>query len=115
MSSDKLGLLVLSHFHDDHISGLVSLLSPPFSIDLAIIPYLSPVERLVVSLTKRNMGKWYYRFLSSPVKYLLDNGAKKVMVLGGGESSDAEDKNNDNIDRPEYWRMNDFGQSIRRK
>ena len=36
------------------------------------------------------------------MKYLLDNGAKKVMVLGGGESSDAEDKNNDNIDRPEY-------------
>lgn len=104
ISKGNVDLLVLSHFHDDHISGLQSLLvsEPKLSIGLAIIPYLSPLERLIVSLSSNNMGEWYYRFLSDPVKYLLDHGVERVIVLDGSRPSPAEQPDFDNPEQPDW-------------
>jgi len=113
LSRNKLNLLIISHFHDDHTSGLYSLLirKPKLSVDLAIIPYLSPIERLIISLSRNDMGNWYYKFLANPMKFLLDNGVKKVMVLNTGEPPPPENPTEQrppNEERPDddYWDEN---------
>jgi len=85
-------LLVLSHLHDDHIAGLNDLLKrPQISIDLAVLPYLFPIERLIVALTKISLPKWFYKFWSDPVQFLIENGVKQVMLLGGSEPTMPKD------------------------
>jgi len=85
-TSAKMDLLVLSHLHDDHIAGLNGLLKrPQISIDLAVLPYLSPIERLIVASTKISLPRWFYEFWADPVQFLIENGVKRVMLLGGSE------------------------------
>ena len=88
LTSPKVDLLVLSHFHDDHIAGLNALLkSPNISIDTAVIPYLSPIERLMVSLAKISLPQWLYEFWADPVHFLIENGVRRVLLLGGRKSN----------------------------
>jgi glyoxylase-like metal-dependent hydrolase (beta-lactamase superfamily II) len=84
--SGRIHLLILSHLHDDHISGLNDLLKrPQISIDLVVLPYIAPIERLIVALTKISLPKWFYDFWADPVQFLIENGVKRVMLLGGSE------------------------------
>ena len=86
LSSRKMDLLVLSHLHDDHIAGLSILLKKPkISIDTVVLPYLSPIERLMISLTKTSLPKWFYEFWADPVHFLIENGVERVLLLGGSE------------------------------
>jgi len=49
-SDDFIDLFVLSHFHSDHFNGLKFLLDGDKRIKVAVIPYLDPIERLLVVL-----------------------------------------------------------------
>jgi len=49
-SQNIVNLFVLSHFHFDHYSGLKYLLRGNKKIEVVIIPYLKPLERLLVAL-----------------------------------------------------------------
>jgi len=48
--NDFIDLFVLSHFHSDHFNGLKFLLDNNKRIKVAVIPYLDPVEKLLVAL-----------------------------------------------------------------
>ena len=92
LSSQKMDLLILSHLHDDHIAGLSILLEKPkISIDTVVLPYLSPIERLMVSLTKISLPKWFYEFWADPVHFLIENGVERVLLLGGSEPTPPKD------------------------
>lgn len=82
--ADEIDLLIISHLHSDHISGLNKLLNN-FAIKDVILPYFPPVERLLIALRRTNMPAWYYVFLSDPVTYLLERGVERVIILGGEE------------------------------
>jgi hypothetical protein len=93
LTSRKIDLLILSHLHDDHVAGLSALLKKPkISIDTAVLPYLSPIERLMVSLTKISLPRWFYEFWADPVRFLLENGVERVLLLGGSEPSLPKDE-----------------------
>ncbi len=82
VEDDKIDLLVISHLHSDHVSGLEELFEN-FKIKDVILPYLTPIGRLLIALRKTNMPQWYYEFLSDPVSYLMEKGVNRVIIIGG--------------------------------
>lgn len=87
IGDNKIDLLTISHLHSDHVSGLNELFDN-FTIKEVILPYFSPMERLLIALRRINLPRWYHDFLSDPVTYLFERGVKRVIVLGeeeGGE------------------------------
>ncbi len=81
---DKLDLLILSHLHEDHVLGLYSLLKD-INVHTVVLPYLLPIERLMISLVRLDHSLWYYEFLSDPVTFLLNNNVKRIVLIGGKE------------------------------
>ncbi|MBU7046671.1 MAG: MBL fold metallo-hydrolase [Theionarchaea archaeon] len=75
-------LLVISHFHQDHVSGLDSLLKN-LAVGDVVIPYFTPLERLIMALKREIFPDWYYNFLMDPVPFLFERGVKRVIVVGG--------------------------------
>ncbi len=84
-SSNSLDMLVLSHFHKDHISGLDELLKSFRKIEYVFLPYLLPIERLTLALMYPAMPSWYYEFLHDPVAYLLERKVGKVILISPGK------------------------------
>lgn len=77
-------LLVISHFHNDHTNGLDSLLRG-LDLNIVVIPYFTPFERLIISLS-RDFSNWYYFFLKDPVSYFINKGARRIIIIGGEKS-----------------------------
>jgi len=77
LPSSKVDLLILLHLHDDHVSGLNVLLNG-ISVDTVILPYLSPIERLMVALRRNDLPLWFYEFLADPVDFLLEKGVARI-------------------------------------
>jgi beta-lactamase superfamily II metal-dependent hydrolase len=80
----KVDLLILSHLHDDHVAGLDALFNK-VSVDTVMLPYLSPLERLIVALRRSNLPPWFYRFWADPITFLIEKGTRKVILIGGRE------------------------------
>lgn len=62
LTGSKVDLLILSHLHDDHVSGLSALFENGTLVDTVVLPYLSPVERLMVSFENLAAPSWMYSF-----------------------------------------------------
>jgi beta-lactamase superfamily II metal-dependent hydrolase len=88
--SKFLDLLVISHFHDDHINGLPDLLKKVY-VDTVILPYLSPVERLLYLAMNRKPLQEYHEFVLDPIGFLLTKNVGKVIVIGRGTEGDKYD------------------------
>lgn len=104
---DHLGLLSISHFHKDHISGLNQLLTLVDKVDTIVLPYFTPRDRLVYILeyyknqTQNEEDSWIVRFIQDPVRYLLeffkDKIGRIVLIKGNSDiSSESNDNNSDN-------------------
>jgi hypothetical protein len=84
LGGTKLNLLVLSHFDQDHISGLDDLLQG-LTVDFAVLPYVSPIERLVLALQSPGLQAWVYDFWADPIDYLVNRkGTQNVVIVTGG-------------------------------
>jgi len=75
-SIKKIDLLVISHFHADHVNGLEKLLDMA-KVNTVVIPYFPPIVRLYYALANPEQDEWYYEFLSDPVEYFLSREKKK--------------------------------------
>jgi len=100
-SLGEINALTLSHFDRDHINGLDHLFRQN-NVDIVFIPYLTPMERLLLAVKHSDADPFYYRFLFDPVMYLLDKNPNKIVVVGRGdgksinEFSEASFTNNNN-------------------
>lgn len=90
-STIDIDILVISHFDNDHINGLDYLLKDA-GVEYAIIPYCSPLEKLILASTNANSPLIYFEFLVDPVDFLLKRGVKKVLLVTG--SGDIYPNNN---------------------
>lgn len=85
-----LNLVTLSHFDEDHLSGLLDLLAE-FTVDTLLLPHLTPWERLVVGLIEgAELGSDLFDFLLEPTGFLLERAGEGrigriLLVEGGGE------------------------------
>ncbi len=91
----SLNLLIISHFHADHVNGLDYLLDK-VKVDTVIIPYISPKELLLYAMANTGEGGNYYELLSNPFKYLINKGVEKIIVIGRGDGG-GDDFNFPNI------------------
>jgi len=98
----KLDMLIISHLHVDHVSGINELLKQISYVDYVVLPYLTPFERLLLLLQidlRRIRGKgnsWYVSFLKDPVDYFIRNFGEKIEKIilvggGGGEGKESEE------------------------
>ena len=76
-------ILIISHLHYDHVSGLEYLLMNRI-VNTVILPYLFPEERLLLWLFNHNKPDWYKRFLTNPYSYLNEKKkVKKIIIING--------------------------------
>lgn len=89
----KLGLVALSHFDHDHISGVVRLLGM-FEVDVLLLPYVPLAERLLLALAEGiGVEDPLMLFFVNPVAYLREadiRGIRRVVFVRGGASDGRE-------------------------
>lgn len=83
---NTIDLLIISHFHFDHISGLDYLLSE-FSVKKVILPYVEIYERLLIILGSSEYPAWYSSFLTNPVGFLRESEVQEIVVMRGDDPS----------------------------
>lgn len=106
INQNKIDLLILSHFHDDHINGIEELLSKK-KVHTVILPYLSPIERLYLSCKR---GYTNYSMLFDPISFFRERDVTQIILItpGSGESDEPvapplnnnNNNNNNNQDDP---------------
>ena len=89
----KLGLVALSHFDRDHISGVVRLLRE-FEVDVLLLPYIPLGERLLLAHAER-LGAQdpLLLFFINPVAYLRGADIRRIrrVVFVEGRASDSRE------------------------
>lgn len=89
-NDNSIGLLVISHFDYDHVSGIENLLNTN-TVDTVVIPYIPFAKRIEFSLKHYNSDEWYINFLFKPIEYLNEKNIKRIYVIygnNGGFDSD---------------------------
>lgn len=80
-----LDLLILSHFHNDHINGLEYLLRK-VTVGTAVIPYVRREELLLAAIrAEGELSDFLIRFYDNPVERLLEAGVQRVIMLTSEE------------------------------
>ncbi len=85
LKKESIHLLVLSHLHEDHVSGLEYLFENNRNVDTVILPYLSPIERLLIAAVHAQSDQSFFAFISDPVVWLLNHQVQHILLLGGSE------------------------------
>jgi len=82
-----LDLVTLSHFDEDHLSGLTDLITT-FRVKRLVLPHLSPWRRLCVALDKRvTLDSALFTFLEAPTEFLqqrFGDQIEEIVVVGPG-------------------------------
>lgn len=92
LNNDVIDMLVISHFHEDHTSGIASLLHKQ-TVKTVVIPYYSFEERLEILLKEYSskMSSKHCDFLLNPYKFFSEKGVKKIIVVKHSENIDVID------------------------
>jgi ribonuclease BN (tRNA processing enzyme) len=88
-NSNNIDVLIISHLHFDHISGLDFLLKNR-RVNNVVLPYLIPEERILVQSLNYNKSEWYNEFLSNPYSYLneKENVGNVIVINGSDDEND---------------------------
>ncbi|MCG0277747.1 MAG: MBL fold metallo-hydrolase [Thermanaeromonas sp.] len=90
-SSGKVSLLVLSHLHHDHVSGLKALFER-VTVEVAVLPYLRPWERLLLACVVTGYSPWYLDMLRDPVGFLSKYKVGRVVLITHGWRGEPNDR-----------------------
>jgi metal-dependent hydrolase (beta-lactamase superfamily II) len=82
-------ILIISHLHYDHVSGLNYLLKNR-KVNTVILPYLYQKDRLLLQFQNFNKPEWYNSFLSNPYSYLNENENINRIVIINGDNEENE-------------------------
>lgn len=100
-------ILFISHFDNDHVSGL-DLLLGEVGCDVVVLPYHSSYERVLLAIggsVDGNLSGSYVEFLSDPVGWLGSRGVKVVVFVGNDDTDlgDPEFPDPPRKDLPDDW------------
>lgn len=88
LQKKEIELLMISHLDSDHVNGLDELLENTWT-HYVILPYLSPIERLIISIQgEAPEPPWYFDFLSNPTQYLKNHGVENIIYITRGKDSE---------------------------
>jgi hypothetical protein len=81
-TGDKLDLLIISHFDQDHVNGVDKLLNG-IRCDKIIIPYYDKIERLLLYAVSDRTDDLYRQFLADPIGYFDERyDIGEIIVVG---------------------------------
>ena len=72
-------LLVISHFHRDHINGVQELLKQ-IRVKTILLPYIPVWQRLLIGLYYRKYDNDYWNFLQNPRAFFSDKAPESTQV-----------------------------------
>ncbi|PNQ05544.1 hypothetical protein RM69_04350 [Mesotoga sp. SC_NapDC3] len=81
--TSAIDVLIISHMHSDHTSGLDKLLSR-VHVDTVYLPYLLPSERIVIGWQEKEFldtNPWFSDFLIDPANWFLSRGVNSVVFF----------------------------------
>jgi len=82
-AASPLDLLTLSHLDEDHVGGVEELLASR-NVEVALLPYLHPWERLILvaeACERGNLTESRFALLSSPAAWLRRRGVQRVVFV----------------------------------
>jgi len=91
----KINVCMISHFHNDHTSGIPQLLKNT-RCDRLVIPYYDPFQRLMVYLESGYDDDEYRRMMQDPYGYFTGEGfdiGQIIVVRGGGAETNIQERN----------------------
>lgn len=92
-NKNDIDVLIISHLHFDHISGLEYLLKNR-KVNTVVLPYLFPKERILVQSLNYNKPEWYNEFLSNPYTYLNEKeNIENVIIINGSDDENDYSEN----------------------
>ena len=96
--SEQLSLLIVSHFHQDHINGINQLLSKTGGAEEVVLPYLFPEERLMVAAGYAidqgldTLDDDYIAFLADPTGFFgTSENINRLTVLRPGNIAERQE------------------------
>jgi hypothetical protein len=95
----QIDVLVISHFHDDHINRLTNLLTQTGGAKYAILPYLTPDELILAysDATLSGADSDTLSFIQNPVNFLTERNVEKIIYIHPDDESGSGDTDNPNI------------------
>lgn len=117
-NSNQINLLIISHFHLDHISGIFKLIQN-HRIENLVMPYFIPAERLLIASNNPSRDQKYKKFLSDPIGFCLkQKNIRRITILRGSESKKniqehLENDNTENLNFGLLGRNKDFENLIK--
>jgi len=90
---DKIDLLVISHFHEDHVNGLEHLFKN-FTMKRILLPYLDLSEKILTYLDAENSDDFFKDFILNPTNALQHHFGKttKITYVNHPKISNLEDE-----------------------
>lgn len=91
-AKEGIDILFLSHFHSDHVNGVMALVEGTRNIDTVVMPYLSEFERLnfiiasIVSSagsTETGITIDYINFMQSPSNWFREREVENIIIVRG--------------------------------
>lgn len=102
IANNKINLLAISHFDNDHISHIPKLIKN-MRLNTVMLPFVAKEVRFLLALYKCkeiNSDDIYsddlLELYSKPIQYFAKHGAKKIIILHG------EDNDEENYDEEDY-------------
>jgi hypothetical protein len=90
LENNSIDLLIISHFDEDHVNGVIDLLKNTHCKRL-VIPYYHPLQRLLLFALSSSLDDEYILMLIDPIAYFADENRFKIdeiVVIAGNENSD---------------------------
>jgi len=89
LAGQDIDMLVISHFHSDHINGISKLLEKNKINDI-IIPFYTFEERLLIQLHECDTYRTndQISFLVNPYQFLMDKGVQRIIVITHQQNND---------------------------
>lgn len=86
----RLDILFVSHFDDDHVSGIPTLIGDgKFDVDTVVLPYIDDSERLIAfgraAAKSASVGDFLARLIFDPIDTLRGLGARRVLFVDNGD------------------------------
>ncbi|KUJ63867.1 hypothetical protein AR687_01380 [Flavobacteriaceae bacterium CRH] len=94
-SNEKIDILFISHFHDDHINKISDLLNQTGGAKQAILPYLTPDELLLAYIEVSLSGgdPETLAFIRDPTAFLVERKVEHIIYIHPDDEQDSEENN----------------------
>lgn len=99
LNNKNVDMLVISHFHHDHINGIEKLLEKN-NVQDVIIPFYTFEERFVTYFSDEveDITDEQLRFLLNPYQFFLDRNVERIIVIRHEENRDGMNDSTINLD-----------------